>query len=105
MSAEAEQPVTVHILDKDYLVACPEHERQALQTSVQYLNRKMKEIRDSGKVIGTERIAGMAALNIAHEVLQHKTQKDVSSQDVGSRIRALQDKIDHALQGSKQMEL
>ncbi|MDE2089825.1 MAG: cell division protein ZapA [Gammaproteobacteria bacterium] len=104
MSSEAD-PVTVHILDKDYLVACPEHERPALQTSVQYLNRKMKEIRDSGKVIGTERIAVMAALNIAHEVLQHKTQKDISSQDVGSRIRALQEKIDHALQASKQMEL
>lgn len=104
MTSEAE-PITVHILDKDYLVACPEHEREALHASAQYLNRKMKEIRDTGKVIGAERIAVMAALNIAHEVLQSKAHKDLSTLDIGSRIHALQDKIEHALQASKQMEL
>src|SRR5690606_1565011 len=61
------KPITVTILDKDYLVGCKEDEREALFASVQFLNKKMIEQRDSGKVIGSERIAVMVALNIAHE--------------------------------------
>jgi cell division protein ZapA len=62
--------VKVYILDKEYLVACPEEERDALQVSAKYLNDKMSKIRGSGKVVGMDRIAVMAALNLAHEVVQ-----------------------------------
>ena len=61
--------VNVHILDKDYCISCPPSERERLEESARYLHRKMREIRSTGKVIGTERIAVMAALNIAHELL------------------------------------
>jgi cell division protein ZapA len=60
----------VYILDKEYLVACPEEEREALRASAKYLNDKMAEIRGSGKVVGMDRIAVMAALNLAHEVVE-----------------------------------
>ena len=99
------KPVTVQILDKDYLVSCPEDERAALVASAQYLDGKMREIRASGKVVGSDRIAVMAALNIAHELLDRQGQKDDYQQGVSSRIRALQSKIELALNSGNQLEL
>ena len=101
----APQPVSVRILDKEYLVACPEDERDALQMAARVLDGKMKEIRDSGKIVGLERIAVMAALNIAHEMLQSRTVKDDQNHSISARIRALQEKIEIALNASRQMEL
>jgi cell division protein ZapA len=71
--SEELQRVTVRLLDKEFQVACPEDEREALIESADLLNRKMKEIRDSGKVVGVDRIAVMAALNLCHEMMQGKT--------------------------------
>ena len=62
--------IKVYILDKEYLVACPEEERDALKASAKYLNDRMLEIRGSGKVVGIDRIAVMAALNLAHEIVE-----------------------------------
>ncbi|MFA7096786.1 MAG: cell division protein ZapA [Gammaproteobacteria bacterium] len=98
-------PVVIHILDKEYRIACPEEEQEALLASAAYLNRKMKEIRDSGRVVGAERIAVMAALNITHELLQHNARKDDRTQSVTARIRVLQDKLDAALSKGNQMDL
>ncbi len=93
--------VVVHILDKEYRVACPEADRDALLTSVQLLNRKMKEIRDGGRVVGTERIAVMAALNMANELLEDSRSRNSFMDSVSSRIRVLQEKVESALvQGS-----
>ena len=66
------KPITVTILDKEYVVGCSEDEREALFSTVEFLNRKMDEQRESGKVIGSERIAVMAALNVAHEYLEYR---------------------------------
>ena len=95
----------VNILDKEYLVACPDDERDALFASADFLTEKMKEIRDSGKIVGADRIAVMAALNMAHELLETKTIKNDYQHDVSKRIRALQDKIDVALNNGNQLEL
>ena len=103
MSAEA-KPTRVNILDKEYLVACPEGEREALFASAELLTQKMKEIRDSGKIVGADRIAVMAALNMAHELLEHKSNKDEYQHTISKRIRALQDKIDVALNQGNQLE-
>ncbi|MEZ5523477.1 MAG: cell division protein ZapA [Pseudomonadales bacterium] len=84
----------VQILDKDYLIACPESERQALTQSASYLDGKMREIRASGKIHGLERIAVMAALNIAHEFLQ-KDNANSTGQDTALRLA---NKIDDLLQ-------
>ena len=62
--------VTVHILDKEYCIACPEDERNNLESAARYLDGKMREIRHTGKVIGNDRVAVMAAINLTHELLQ-----------------------------------
>lgn len=95
-------PVTVRILDKEYQVACRVEEREPLINSAQYLDRKMKEIRDSRKVIGSDRIAVMAALNITNDLLQ--CQSD-SASGTGNKIKGLQDKVEMALTRIRQLEL
>lgn len=82
-------PVSVHILDKEYQVACAEEERDGLLHAADFVNRRMKEIRDRGNVIGTDRIAVVTALNVAHELLQLKA----SESAVTERVRELQDNL------------
>jgi cell division protein ZapA len=96
--------VTVQILDKEYRVSCPEEERAALIASAHFLNTRMQEIRGSGKVVGSDRIAVMAALNLTHELLQQRSQRDALSHSVTDRIRALQDRIAQALERGQQLE-
>lgn len=91
------QRVTVRLLDKEYQVACPEDEREALIESADLLNRKMKEIRDSGKVVGVDRIAVMAALNLCHEMLQGRTSNLRADERLLGRIRILNDALAGAL--------
>lgn len=85
--------IEVRILDKEYLVTCPEQEQQALLRSARHLDSKMREIRNSGKVFGTERIAVMAALNIANEMLERDTLSESSS----ILLKAMDDKLSSAL--------
>ncbi len=97
--------VTVQILEKEYRIACPAEERDNLLASAQRLNVAIQEIRDSGKVVGADRIIVMAALNITHELLQHHSQKDGTTQSLGQRIKVLQHKVDGALYRDRQLEL
>ena len=90
------EPVTVRILEREYRVICSEEERNSLLASAAYLSKKMKKIRDGGKIIGTDRIAVMAALNITHELLQEQT-RGRGVDTVDTRIRLLQDRIEHTL--------
>ena len=85
--------VTVRLLDKEYQVACPEEERAALLESAEILNRKMREIRDGGKLLGLDRIAVMAALNLSHEMLQGRTATSSADERLLGRIRVLNDMI------------
>ncbi len=87
----------VKILDRELRVACPDEEREELQDAVAYLNRKMIEIRDAGKIANVERIAIMAALNIAHELLAMKVGKGVDLSDLTRRMNSMQSAIDQAL--------
>lgn len=92
--------LSIQILGREYRVACPEGEEKQLHASVDYLNRRMKELRDTGKVTGNERIAIMAALNIAHEFLAHKPGKaaaSVDAPDYRRRIAAMQETLESAL--------
>ncbi len=70
MSEKEPATVTVRILDKEYFVFRPQDERADLLDSAEYLNKKMREIRDTGKVVGADRIAVMAALNMAQRTLR-----------------------------------
>jgi cell division protein ZapA len=93
----AERPVTVTILDKEYLVSCSEDERDQLHTAAAFLNQKMKEVKSGGKIVGTERVAVMAALNIAHELLACRQTSNETSSSLDNTIRRLHSKIDEAL--------
>ncbi|MSQ69419.1 MAG: cell division protein ZapA [Gammaproteobacteria bacterium] len=93
----AAKPLTLTIMDKDYLVGCVENEREALLASVEFLNGKLREQRDSGKVIGSERVAVMAALNIAHEYLDYRSTHTAATTGLGEGLNRIQQKIDAAL--------
>jgi cell division protein ZapA len=96
--------VSVRILEKDYFVACPYEERSDLLDSAEYLNGKMREIRDTGKVVGMDRIAVMAALNIAHELLRSRGRESEVDGTLGGRLRAMCERVETALEHGKQLE-
>jgi len=89
--------VSVRILEKEYHVACPAEERAALLDSAEYLNRKMREIRDSGKVVGLDRIAVMAALNITNDLLLSRGRDDGADTDLAVRLKTLRERVESAL--------
>ena len=99
------KPINAVILEKDYLIACSEEERDILHRAIEYLIMKMREVKSSGKVIGSERIAVMAALHITHELLQYKERNESYTHNVDNLIRRLQSKIDDALVKGKQLEM
>ena len=105
MTDKSADGITIHILDKEYMIACSEDERHDLQRSADYLDTKMREIRDTGKIIGSDRIAVMAALNISHELLTKDGGSGNTDASVGPRIRSIQEKIDEALYRSRQIEI
>ena len=89
--------VKIQIMDKEYLVACPEEEQDALLESARYLNDRMTEIRESGKVVGIDRIAVMTALNKAHDIISSGALHDSGIDACGERIRKLNTRIGEAL--------
>ena len=103
--SSSERPITLNILDKEYRIACPQGEEESLQASAHLLNSRIQDIRDAGKAIGADRVAVMAALNLAHEYLDQKNDYDRTSKSVTTRVRHLKDRIDHALKSTHQLEL
>src|SRR5215831_1091370 len=91
----------VTILGREYRVACKDAERAELLQAVAFLDRRMREIRDAGKVVGSERIAVMAALNMAHELLGVRNSAQATdgfdSSSYQRRISAMQTAIDRAM--------
>ncbi|HWJ04187.1 MAG TPA: cell division protein ZapA [Steroidobacteraceae bacterium] len=105
MSEERISRVSVRLLDREYQVACPAEERSDLLDSAEYLDGKMREIRDSGKVVGLDRIAVIAALNIANELIKQRKQGTVVEGDLGARLRSLRERMETALEKGQQLEL
>ena len=97
--------VNVKILDKEYQVACKTSERADLLDSAELLNMKMLEIRDSGKVSGLDRIAIMAALNLANELTQLRDVEESLESDAAVRIQAMRERVESALQFGQQLEI
>ncbi len=96
--------LSVRILDKEYFVACPSDERADLLDSAEYLSKKMREIRDTGKIVGTDRIAVMAALNLANELLKAKRSESVLGGQMQTRVKGMREKVESSLQKSRQLE-
>jgi cell division protein ZapA len=103
---EKTQTLTVSILDKDYQIACPHDQQAELLDSARYLDAQMRKIRGNGKVVGLERIAVMAALNIAHE-LRHapKQPQEATAPASTEQMKRLNNKLDNALVRLQQLEL
>ena len=88
----------VNLLGREFRVACPEGQERELAASAEYLNRKLKEVRDTGKVTGNERIAIMAALNIAYEMMSNKqATPSFDGTAIRRRIVAMQETVESAL--------
>ncbi|WP_457668475.1 cell division protein ZapA [Thiolapillus sp.] len=97
--------VTVSIMDKEYRVACEPGEEDALLASALNLDERMRAIRQTGKIIGTERIAVMVALNMAHELLNLSSSSNEVDASLERRMRNLQDQVEVALHQFNQLEL
>lgn len=93
-------PTTVHILGKEYKIACTEDERENLISSAHQLDEQMREIKNTGKVIGSDRIAVMAALNLAHELSQIQSQSTSVSEELADHLANLRRKIQNVLESS-----
>jgi len=97
--------VSVRILEKEYQFACPASERNDLLNSAEFLNAKMRQIRDSGKVVGLDRIAVMAALNLANDLLRNRNLDEALETSVGLRLKSMRERVESALDTGQQMEL
>jgi cell division protein ZapA len=101
----ASGPVSIQILDKEYLIACPPEEREDLLAAAVYLNARLREIREGGKVIGSERQVMMAALNMANEISKSKGREQRNNADTGARVKVMRERVERALQQGRQLEL
>ena len=97
--------VSVRILEKKYQVACLPEERAELLDSAEYLNARMREIRDHGSIVGLDRIAVIAALNISHELLKLRGRGEFESTGVGQKVRQLRERVEDALSRGRQIDL
>lgn len=92
------QPVSIKILGKDYRIACSIDEQETLIRSAQELDEQMREIRDSGSVNGTDRIAVIAALNLTHELHMVQNKASNPKDNLSTRLANLRHKIENVLE-------
>jgi cell division protein ZapA len=97
--------VSVRILEKEYQVACLPEERSELLDAAEFLNLKMREIRDGGNIIGLDRIAVIAGLNVANELLRVRKQSDGSGGEVAPRVRQMRERVEATLAKGQQLDL
>lgn len=95
-----QESLSIKILEKEYRVACPDEEKESLIASADMLNEKLNEIKQKGSVIGTERIAVMAALNMSHELISSQAMIDEHA-ELNDRIDSLSEKIDKTMRNIK----
>jgi cell division protein ZapA len=102
----SEEPVgvTIKVLDKDYRIACPPHEQEGLMASARLLDGRMREIRQTGRVIGSDRIAVLAALNLAHELVQLQRGQGGQDTETTRRLSQIQERVAAALSGEAPLD-
>ncbi len=99
------QPISISILDKDYKVTCPPDEQSALLESAKFLDHKMREVRDTGNILGSERIAVITALNMANDLLRTSNVDKEIGQVLPPRLKDLENKISRVLEQARQLEI
>jgi cell division protein ZapA len=92
------QPVSLTIMGKEYKIACEPDEQDDLMRSAQQLDAQMRKMRDAGKVSGSDRIAVMAALNLAHELQLMKTQNALLNRNLNECLARMNQKIENVLE-------
>ena len=97
--------VTIRLLDKEYQVACPADERTNLLDSAEILDQKMREIRDQAGIVGLDRIAVMAALNMANELINAQARDAALDGDFSDRLKVISDRVDSVLGSTQQLDL
>jgi cell division protein ZapA len=90
-------PVTVRIADKEYKISCPEGEHESLLASARRVSTDIKTMRESGKALGSEKIAVMVALNIAHELINTEGSSNSDDSYISERLESIQQSVDTAL--------
>ena len=105
MSEDRVARVSVRLLDREYQVACSAEERSDLLDSAEYLDAKMREVRDTGKVVGVDRIAVISALNIANELIKMRRNGSSVDADLGAKLQRLRERVEAALEKGQQLEL
>lgn len=98
----AAEPVSIRILDRDFLIACTAEERPALMDAAHYLDGKMREMRDKARTATLDRIAVLTALNISHELLAERRRESSDATQLAEKLQALNAKLEHAFAGSLQ---
>ena len=103
--SEEVDTVTISILGRDYQISCPPSEEEALRKSARYLDKQMAKVKKVGSTLAFEKVAVMAALNICHELLQQSEEAEETEISSTDKIQSLQEKIEKALQDSRQIEI
>ena len=98
MNSPADNSVTIMILDKEYRIGCPPEEQEALKRTAKYLDERMREIREGRRVIGSERIAVLAALNITHDLLELRDRRFEVDDEVGAQLQMMAEQIDKVME-------
>ena len=94
MNKPASEPVTVRILDREYTVGCEPDERDGLMAAAKILDSKMREVRGGNRMAGVDRIAVLAALNLAHELHQSRSDTERRERDLARTVGAMQRRLD-----------
>jgi cell division protein ZapA len=105
MSSDAADPVSIRILEKEYLIACQPEERQDLQQAATLLNARLKEMREGSKTITSDRLMMMAALNMANDLAKLQAREQRAATEFGSRVRQMRERVERALVQGQQLEL
>jgi cell division protein ZapA len=95
--SDSPSTVDVTLLDRIYKIACPEEDHEALRDAAAYLDRKMRAIRDGARQNNNERIAVMAALDIAFEMLNPDSAEAIDRVGLRRKIASMQSVLDEAL--------
>ncbi len=98
-------PVLVKISGKEYQISCPEEEKRGLISSAELLHNSMEEIRATGKIVGTDRIAVMAALNLAHDLITLQDDEGSDTKGMNQQIMSMKEKVSAFLDEERQLEL
>ena len=97
MKTDGTQTVPVVILGKEYWVRCPESERDRLERVARFLDERMREVRESGAALGTDRVAVLTALNIANELFDMQDRRREEAEEVGARTSRMLDTVQRLL--------